>query len=299
MTQQREALLPCPFCGSADIVCPDQGDDDFATVCKSCGATSAFSHSSEVAASFWNRRAALSQSPADVGEVVLMPRKATREMTMAACGCLPSCEHNFGHAGEMLRNAYEEMVKVAASPPPSAAPAPGSKSAPASVRAKKVGSDGISDLATPSPPASAAMGHCAGADTVPSAAPALPSREWNDAIEAAITAIGEWHMKNVPNTAAMSESLARDLMKDHHHQKRAVQSCQHVIRALTRPHLALPASASEGWRDGGEAAVVSDQMIGQIEDRFPNWRSYRDLIDCIDCTLHELRASAPRGGVDG
>ncbi|MGV1900709.1 hypothetical protein ACQZ6V_10505 [Agrobacterium sp. 22-3674b3] len=37
----------------------------------------------------------------------------------------------------------------------------------------------------------------------------------------------------------------------------------------------------------------ADKIIGQIEDRFPNWRSYRDLIDCIDCTLHELRAAAP------
>jgi hypothetical protein len=34
---------------------------------------------------------------------------------------------------------------------------------------------------------------------------------------------------------------------------------------------------------------VADEIIGQIEERFPNWRSYRDLIDCIDCTLHALR----------
>jgi hypothetical protein len=34
-----------------------------------------------------------------------------------------------------------------------------------------------------------------------------------------------------------------------------------------------------------ERAAVADQIIGQIEERFPNWRSYRDLIDCIDCTL--------------
>lgn len=47
---------------------------------------------------------------------------------------------------------------------------------------------------------------------------------------------------------------------------------------------------------GGSAA---DQIIGEIEERFPNWRSYRDLIDCIDCTLHDLRSalrtSAPVG----
>lgn len=36
------------------------------------------------------------------------------------------------------------------------------------------------------------------------------------------------------------------------------------------------------------SVAASDQIIGQIEERFPNWRSYRDLIDCIDCTLAEL-----------
>jgi hypothetical protein len=41
-----------------------------------------------------------------------------------------------------------------------------------------------------------------------------------------------------------------------------------------------------------EGAAVADQIIGQIEERFPNWRSYRDLIDCIDCTLHQLRSDA-------
>ena len=33
----------------------------------------------------------------------------------------------------------------------------------------------------------------------------------------------------------------------------------------------------------------SEEMICLVEARFPFWRSYRDLIDCIDCTLHELR----------
>jgi hypothetical protein len=36
-------------------------------------------------------------------------------------------------------------------------------------------------------------------------------------------------------------------------------------------------------------AHPADEMIGQIEERFPNWRSYRDLVDCIDVTLHRLR----------
>lgn len=38
-------------------------------------------------------------------------------------------------------------------------------------------------------------------------------------------------------------------------------------------------------------AAAADQVMEQIEERFPNWRSYRDLIDCIDCTLHDLGAT--------
>ena len=53
-------------------------------------------------------------------DLVLMPREATRTMTMAACDSLPACEHVFGHAGEMLRNAYRKMVEVAAISPASA-----------------------------------------------------------------------------------------------------------------------------------------------------------------------------------
>jgi hypothetical protein len=45
-----------------------------------------------------------------------------------------------------------------------------------------------------------------------------------------------------------------------------------------------------------ERAAGADQIIGQIEERFPNWRSYRDLIDCIDCTLRSLRTiNEPQG----
>jgi hypothetical protein len=49
-------------------------------------------------------------------EYVLMPREATRAMTMAACDCLPSCEHVFGYAGELLRKSYAKMVDVAGMP---------------------------------------------------------------------------------------------------------------------------------------------------------------------------------------
>ena len=53
------------------------------------------------------------QTPAVPEDYVLMPREATRAMTMAACDSLPSCEHIFGHAGEMLSNCYRKMVAVA------------------------------------------------------------------------------------------------------------------------------------------------------------------------------------------
>lgn len=39
-------------------------------------------------------------------------------------------------------------------------------------------------------------------------------------------------------------------------------------------------------------AAAADQIIAQIEERFPNWRSYRDLLDCIDVTLYDLRRYA-------
>jgi len=41
-------------------------------------------------------------------------------------------------------------------------------------------------------------------------------------------------------------------------------------------------------------ATPADQIISQIETLFPNWRSYRDLIDCIECTLHDFRKDAGR-----
>jgi len=57
-------------------------------------------------------------TPGYAAGFVLMPREATREMTLAACDCLPACEHIFGHAGELLRNSYRRMVEVSALPAP-------------------------------------------------------------------------------------------------------------------------------------------------------------------------------------
>lgn len=53
---------------------------------------------------------------------VLMPREATREMTLAGCDCLPSCEHVFGHAGAILTKVYARMVEVAGQPAIAALP---------------------------------------------------------------------------------------------------------------------------------------------------------------------------------
>ncbi|TRB00434.1 MULTISPECIES: hypothetical protein [Rhizobium/Agrobacterium group] len=59
------------------------------------------------------------------------------------------------------------------------------------------------------------------------------------------------------------------------------------------------AKALEPFRSALSAQVqdvvgtsAADQIIGQIEEIFPNWPKYRDLVDCIICELHELRQRA-------
>lgn len=59
----------------------------------------------------------------------------------------------------------------------------------------------------------------------------------------------------------------------------AVTNAAAVIEASRSPNAAQP------------SAHPADEMIGQIEQRFPNWKSYRDLVDCIDVTLYNLRGS--------
>ncbi|WP_416192969.1 Lar family restriction alleviation protein [Nitrobacter sp. TKz-YC01] len=55
-------LKPCPFCGGSDVVCCDQGDDDFAVTCKSCGVSSRFDDDKSKAVAAWNTRATLQPS---------------------------------------------------------------------------------------------------------------------------------------------------------------------------------------------------------------------------------------------
>lgn len=43
-------------------------------------------------------------------------------------------------------------------------------------------------------------------------------------------------------------------------------------------------------------AHPADQIIGQIEGLFPDWRNYRDIVDCIECTLHRMRSEDAHHG---
>lgn len=73
------------------------------------------------------------------------------------------------------------------------------------------------------------------------------------------------------------------------HSKEALASkIAAIVEARSRARLA---SALPG-APGADLATPADAMVGQIEVRFPNWRSFRDLLDCIDCTLHDLRNEA-------
>lgn len=66
--------------------------------------------------------------------------------------------------------------------------------------------------------------------------------------------------------------------RDHDTEDGAAQRCWSAIDAEIQ------------WFSSALAkSRAADQIVKQVEDRFPNWHSHRDLIDCIDCTLHALR----------
>lgn len=54
-----------------------------------------------------------------------------------------------------------------------------------------------------------------------------------------------------------------------------------------RDAVASPVPASE------PEPSVADKILREIEERFPNWKGFRDLVDCIDVTLHNLREARP------
>lgn len=64
-----------------------------------------------------------------------------------------------------------------------------------------------------------------------------------------------------------------------------------AIEAL-RQALAALRSQPPAPKEPAPGVTEADKIIGQIEERFPGWRGYRDLIDCIDCTLADLRGGA-------
>lgn len=79
-TEQEHALLPCPFCGGANIEIqtstPDREDTPTHLMCADCGAAGPWSYerggSYTVAAAFWNARAALqSQDREEIMEMAL------------------------------------------------------------------------------------------------------------------------------------------------------------------------------------------------------------------------------------
>lgn len=58
-------------------------------------------------------------------------------------------------------------------------------------------------------------------------------------------------------------------------------SCADELEKVAKRH-SLPSSDRP-------ASAPADEIIGQIEARFPDWKGFRDLVDCIDVTLHRLR----------
>lgn len=52
-----DKLLPCPFCGSTDIVCVETSDREYTVICRECLAGIKFTNKKKDAVDLWNRRA--------------------------------------------------------------------------------------------------------------------------------------------------------------------------------------------------------------------------------------------------
>lgn len=66
-----------------------------------------------------------------------------------------------------------------------------------------------------------------------------------------------------------------------------------VQEAASQPCAGVATGPSDPIHQSAARESVAEKIIGQIEERFPNWKSFRDLIDCIDCTLYDLRSGYP------
>jgi hypothetical protein len=93
--------------------------------------------------------------------------------------------------------------------------------------------------------------------------PAIPTEKWNTSFEV--------------DTPAPLSADAIEAIKIHYQMHPDAPDLIAVPAAVRSPV------------EAATPAHPADEMIGQIEERFPNWRSYRDLVDCIDVTLHRLR----------
>ena len=50
-----------------------------------------------------------------------------------------------------------------------------------------------------------------------------------------------------------------------------------------------PPAPAVGAEDVARRLKQAEQLLSEVEERFPDWKSFRDLTDCIDVTLHNLR----------
>lgn len=108
--------------------------------------------------------------------------------------------------------------------------------------------------------------------------PFLKDDDFTGSLDAAMTlAVEKWWL--TLDRFLMSDDLIEEI--EINRRVGADQKFSETEAAVIEFALRLAAKPA----DEGEA----DKMIGEIEKRFPNWKSYRDLVDCIDCTLHALR----------
>jgi hypothetical protein len=98
--------------------------------------------------------------------------------------------------------------------------------------------------------------------------------------------------KMYPNWMGRFPSLAESI-KCHTDNQDAV-----IARLRSNVYQVLPHEDTSGrtWRsafaDADSSLRCAEMILSDIESHFPNWKSYRNLDDCIRCELAELRRRA-------